>query len=545
MDRRLLLAVALSSAVLFTYPLVLARIYPNAVRDITPEGAPHLAQQNIPPEGVPVMQNVQEPSPSTFQPTTHEIIGRALSILYSDGSGGIQRLILPPYKDLQSRQAVALLTTKEVREHLFNLVVKDEDGLYRPIISSYHAEYKKDTAQFTSGLSNGLHIVKTFVSSGDSPIIAVSLRISNSTDQPKEFDAQATLSLQPPNGAAKTSYTTPVEAIIVTPERTMKITQPSVIKRPQQRQESPSQLALVERHFCLIANTPQGIDGVTVRSTQDGHGIETLLPIHRTVAPGTSEELRWLLYAGPSDYQHVKAVGQGFEESLRLGFLGHIGLLLLSVLKTIYAVVHNYGVAIILLTLLVSAVLAPFNLMSLNSMQRMKALQPLAETLRVKHKDNKEKFNKEYMELMKKHRVNPLAGCLVPLLVQMPIFFALLRVLSNSIELRGAGFLWIKDLSAPDHLATLPVVLPFFGDALNLLPLLTIAAMFLQQKVSQAAMGQTTPEGMPDMSLIMLIMFGVWMYHAPSGPVLYWLVNTLIMVVWFKITNLKPIVLDP
>ena len=145
---------------------------------------------------------------------------------------------------------------------------------------------------------------------------------------------------------------------------------------------------------------------------------------------------------------------------------------------------------------------------------------------------------------MKKHHINPLAGCLVPLLVQMPVFFALLRVLSNSIELRGANYLWIKDLSAPDHLAKLPFVLPFFGDELNLLPLLTIVAMFLQQKISQGSMGAANPQGTPDMSLIMLIIFGIWMYHAPSGPVLYWLVNTSIMVVWFKMVNLRPVVLE-
>lgn len=177
-------------------------------------------------------------------------------------------------------------------------------------------------------------------------------------------------------------------------------------------------------------------------------------------------------------------------------------------------------------------------------MQHMKAIQPLAEALRVKYKDNTEKFNKEYMALLKKHHVNPLAGCLVPLLIQMPIFLALLRVLANSIELRGAHFLWIQDLSAPDHVARIPISLPFLGDQLNLLPLLTIVAMFAQQKISQASLQQTNPEGMPDMSLIMLIMFGAWMYHAPAGPVLYWLTNTIIMIVWFKMANLRPVTIE-
>ena len=540
MDRRLLLAVALSSAVLFTYPLVLARLYPTTAQQITD----HPVQRGTGPTAATTVPIIQSP-PEPARPTTyHQIIGQALSLRYSDRSGAIQQLVLPLYEDLRSHESVTLLTTEDPREGLFSLVVENQDGGTQPLVSSYHVEYENDTAHFTATTPNGLQIEKAFIASTGSPVITSSLRVSNPTNQSLDFNAHAVLSLQPVNGTVKTSYTTPMEAIIVTPERLDKITQPAVIKRPKHRPASPSQVALIERHFCLISTVPPGTNGVTVAATKDGHGIQTRLPIHKTIAPHMTEEFHWSLYAGPSDYRHVKAIGQGFDASLRLGFLGHIGLLLLSILTSINAVVHNYGVAIILLTMLVSVLLVPFNLMSLKSMQRMKALQPLAEALRLKHKDNKEKFNKEYMELMKKHRVNPLAGCLVPLLIQMPIFFALLKVLSNSIELRGAGFLWIKDLSSPDHLAKLPAVLPFFGDELNLLPLLTIGAMFLQQKISQASMGQANPEGMPDMSLIMLIMFGVWMYHAPSGPVLYWLVNTIIMIVWFRIANLRPIVLE-
>ena len=540
MDRRLFLAVVLSSAVLFTYPLVLSRLYPPP----TPS-TPRSAQQGPEAATAPAVPIIQAPPEPTSQPAYHQVTGQDLSLLYSDRSGGIQRLILPPYEDLRSRQAVILLATEDPREQLFSLVVEDRDGVTQPLISSYHAEYTYDTTKFTATLANNLRVMKSFSVSADSPVITCEIRLSNPTDRPLDFSAHTVLSLQPVNGMTKTSYTAPTEAVIVTPERLIKVAQPSVIKHAKHQAEHPLQVALVGRHFCLISTVPPGVSGVTVAATRDGHGIQTRLPIHRSIAPGATEEFHWSLYAGPSDYRHVKAIGQGFERSLRLGFLGHIGLLLLAILTAINAVVHNYGVAIILLTVLVSVLLVPFNLMSLKSMQRMKALQPLAEALRVKHKDNKEKFNKEYMELMKKHRVNPMAGCLVPLLVQMPIFFALLRVLSNSIELRGAGFLWIKDLSAPDHLARLPTALPFFGDELNLLPLLTIGAMFLQQKISQASMGQANPEGMPDMSLIMLIMFGVWMYHTPSGPVLYWLVNTIIMIIWFRIANLRPVVLEP
>lgn len=539
MDRRLLLAVILSSAILFTYPLILARIYPQSAQ---PVAKSQTKPSTVATPAAPIMA----PSPKANGPAvTHQVSGPEISLLYSDRSGGIQRLILPQYRDLRTQQSVTLLDSPETSEHLLSLMTDDAAGTGPPLVDSYHADYTSDGADFSAATPGGLQINKSFTMQPGGRVIECSLRVHNPTDRAQELRAQVVLALQPMNGAAKTSYTAPIEAVLTTRDKQVKISQPSVVKRPKHRPEQPTQAALLERHFCLIATVPPNAGGAVASATSDGHGLRIALPIVTTVAPGATEEMHWKLYAGPRDYHHVRAIGQGFEESLRLGILGHIGLFLLMILKTLNAVAHNYGIAIILLTVLVSVLLVPFNLMSLKVMQRMKAMQPLSEALRVKHKGDQDKFNKEYMALMKKHRINPLAGCLVPLLVQMPIFFALLQVLSNSIELRGAGFLWIDDLSSPDRLAKLPFTLPFFGDELHLLPLLTIVAMFLQQKISQASMGAASPKGTPDMSVIMLVMFGVWMYHAPSGPVLYWLVNTVIMVIWYKLVNLRPVALEP
>ncbi len=429
-------------------------------------------------------------------------------------------------------------------EDVFQLVAQNEDGSFRPLANSYLSEYKEEVAKFTSTLASGLQIVKEFSTTHNFPVTRVSIRLNNPTNHPQQFSCQAMVTIHQMAGVTKTSYTSPIEGVAISADRRIKVTQPSVIKKSKHYTDALTHIALTERHFCIIAYSPQGAQGVTFQSTKDGLGLAAGIELSKEVPAQGQAELLWNIYAGPGDYQYVKSIGQEFAEPLHPGFLGQIGLVLLSLLKFIHRGVHNYGLSIILLTMFVSALLVPFNLMSLKSMQRMKAIQPLAESLRAKYKDNTEKFNKEYMALLKKHRVNPLAGCLVPLLIQMPIFLALLRVLSNSIELRGARFLWIQDLSAPDRLGKIPVSLPFFGDQLNLLPLLTIVAMFAQQKISQASMQQTNPEGMPDMSLIMLVMFGAWMYHAPAGPVIYWLTNTIIMIIWFKLANLKPVVLE-
>jgi len=158
--------------------------------------------------------------------------------------------------------------------------------------------------------------------------------------------------------------------------------------------------------------------------------------------------------------------------------------------------------------------------------------------LRNKFKDNPQKLNKEIMELYREHKVNPLGGCL-PLLLQMPVFFALYRALLNSISLKGAQFLWIKDLSAPDKL----YVFQAGGKSidLNLLPILMTIGMFIQQKISTvSSTSNAAAEQQKMMLIVMPIIFGFVFYNMPSGLVLYWFVNsTLMLINQWRISRVK------
>ena len=152
----------------------------------------------------------------------------------------------------------------------------------------------------------------------------------------------------------------------------------------------------------------------------------------------------------------------------------------------------------------------------MRSMKEMQALQPKIEALRVTYKDNPQKLNKEIMELYREHKVNPLGGCL-PLLLQMPIFFALYQVLMRSVALRGANFMWIKDLSEPDRLFMLPFSLPILGNELNILPILMTIGMFVQQKFTMAKASGEAAQQQKIMLIIMPLMFGVIFYRMPQG----------------------------
>jgi YidC/Oxa1 family membrane protein insertase len=201
-------------------------------------------------------------------------------------------------------------------------------------------------------------------------------------------------------------------------------------------------------------------------------------------------------------------------------------------MRICYNLTHSWGISVILLAVFLNILLFPLTLKSFKSMQKMQALHPQMEKLKAQNKDNPQRLNKEMMELYRKHKINPFGGCL-PLLLQMPIFFALYQALIKSIELRGSGFLWIKDLSMPDAVK-IPVALPILGNSINILPILMIIATIIQQNLSTKSMGTAVTEEQKQqqrmMMFMMPVMFGLIFYNMPSGLVLYWLVNTVLTV---------------
>jgi YidC/Oxa1 family membrane protein insertase len=250
------------------------------------------------------------------------------------------------------------------------------------------------------------------------------------------------------------------------------------------------------------------------------------------VAPGQSATRDLVYYAGPKKYAILKTLGLGQEEVMEFGWWSVVCKVLLVTLNAIYAVVPNYGVAIILLTILVRIVFWPVTHKSTESMKKMQALQPLMAELRTKYKDNPKKLQEETMLLYKKHKVNPVSGCL-PMLIQIPVFIALFVVLRSAIELRFARFLWVQDLSEPENL--LAGLLPF-GFSLNILPLLMVATMFLQQKLSPAG-GDPAQQRM--MMVIMPVMMLVFFYNMASGLILYWTVSNVLMIVQQLMAKLR------
>lgn len=249
----------------------------------------------------------------------------------------------------------------------------------------------------------------------------------------------------------------------------------------------------------------------------------------RILAPGSRQQHEFFLFLGPKRMSVLKDFGGTLDNVINFGFFDVIAKPCLWLMNFIHdRLIPNYGIAIILLTMLFKLIFWPLGTKSYKSMAEMKKLQPLMTEIREKYKDDKKKMNEEIMGLYRTYKVNPMSGCL-PMVVQIPVFFAFYRMLYGSIELRHAPFFgWVNDLSAPDRLFefgfSIPLMTPPYG-----IPVLTIimgATMFLQQKLSP-------PPGDPAQAKFMMMMpliFTFIFINFPAGLVLYWLVNNVLSI---------------
>jgi YidC/Oxa1 family membrane protein insertase len=246
------------------------------------------------------------------------------------------------------------------------------------------------------------------------------------------------------------------------------------------------------------------------------------------IRPGTQHTYHYSLFFGPKSMKILKQAGHDLGKALNFGWFTVLAKPCVWLMNRLYSVIPNYGIAIIILTVLIKIVLWPLGSKSYKSMSEMKKIQPLMKDIREKYKNDKKKMNEEVMGLYRTYKINPLGGCL-PMVVQLPVFFALYRMLYQAIELRHAPFfLWIDDLSAPDRLFHFGFSIPFMEPPYGI-PVLTIimgATMLLQQKMSPP-MGDPTQA---KMMMFMPLIFTVIFINFSSGLVLYWLVNNILSI---------------
>ena len=226
------------------------------------------------------------------------------------------------------------------------------------------------------------------------------------------------------------------------------------------------------------------------------------------------------LFVGPQAKEDLSQAASGMNYVVDYGILHFIAAPLFSVLTGIHKMVSNWGISIILLTVLIKLLFYPLSAASYRSMGQMRELAPRLQSMKEKFGDDKQKMQQAMMELYKTEKINPLGGCL-PILVQIPVFIALYWVLLGSVELRGASFMWLPDLSKPDTLFGSIWFLP-----LGPLPILMAASMFLQTKLNP----KPTDPMQARLMTMMPIIFSFFFFFFPAGLVLYWLVNNILSI---------------
>ena len=288
--------------------------------------------------------------------------------------------------------------------------------------------------------------------------------------------------------------------------------------------------AIQERYF-MKAVLPQTDQNSTLKLAVQGETVmtSTLLTEMETFNPGSEKSFTYQAYVGPKSLNILNKYDNSLAKSINFGMFDIIAKPCLWVMNFIYEnMIPNYGVAIILLTLLTKILLWPLGQKSYKSMNAMKKLQPLMAEIKEKYKDDKKRQNQETMALYRTYKVNPMGGCL-PMVLQIPVFFALYRMLYEAIELRHAPFFgWITDLSAPDRLFNFSFSIPFM-EAPYGIPVLTLimgATMLLQQKM-QPPMGDATQA---KMMMLMPVVFTFIFINFSAGLVLYWLTNNVLSI---------------
>lgn len=401
------------------------------------------------------------------------------------------------------------------------------DAVFQADISSDSLFIRDNTQSlvFTWTSPGGVVVEKIFSFTPDSYYIDMTVNVKNGSEG--VLKDNLTLSLTSQNTENKSRYGFEGPCALI--DKTFEKIEIDDIEENNLFQGLLKWIAIQDRYF-ISSIIPKKIEEARMTLSLDpGMGLEAMysLPMDG-LHPNTQQSYEYTIYFGPKSVNILKSCNCELDKAINFGWFDIIAKPCLWLMNFFYSYIPNYGLAIILLTVLVKLLFWPLGSKSYKSMNEMKKLQPLMAEIREKYKDDKKRMNEEVMGLYKTYKVNPLGGCL-PMVAQIPVFFALYQMLYGAIELRHAPFFgWIIDLSAPDRLFNFDFTIPFVEPPTGI-PVLTIvmgATMLIQQKL-QPPMGDPTQA---KMMMFMPIIFTVIFVNFSSGLVLYWLINNVLSI---------------
>ena len=528
LDKNYILALVLSMTILMGYPVLLNWLNPPSeqaqvkTEETRKETSSPMVSQVVQkttgalstPDG-PFLEKAVPASLIQFENAQYQLkfstLGGTITDLYYKGEEGreiTQNSFYQGDPEIPGLFGMSFSNERaELTHTIFKLRSKDERAQAFEFVYEKPGEYR---------------VVKQYSLNNAQPVIVLDVSIENLSPREKHFPIELQTGMNYELGEGHLPQE--IQAVASADKiRTADVKK--VSKKGFQVSEEVVWAGVIKKYFAVLARP--NWKSIAIQSKADDKTIRSTLRMEPvSIAPGSQAQKQFLIYAGPQRYETLREFG--FEDLLSRGFFGLFKIWLLMALKFLYGFVHNYGWAIIIMTLLIKAAFTPLTHMSFESMKKMQVIQPKLKSLQERYKDDPTKLNKEMMELYRRNKVNPMAGCL-PMLLQIPVFIAFYQVLNEMIELNGTPFIfWINDLAQPDRLFQFPFTLPILGDGFNLLPILMLGSMVWQQKLTPQA--GVNPEQAKIMAF-MPVIFGFLFYKMPSGLVLYWFVNNMLSIV--------------
>lgn len=532
MEKRTLIAIVLCILVIIFYNVLSEKIAPKRVPPQPQVPVPEEAVK-VPEEVVEVPKEEAPPLPEIPIIESQDVIVETdlVKAIFTTQGARLKNYWLKKYD-------YELISPTEENKYPLSLEIPGQPGLVSENWSSDKERLILDEisptgeVKFTYLTSQGLKIIKTFRFYNDSYRIDARVSLQNTTSQDL-YLPEYRLSWGPGIGEEEKKagrrygqFAGPVSFINGKLEKdTLEkgfLKPPSVkVGIPTIHQGKVGWVALKSKYFMAALVPSEAAQATIIEKDKRNKATVRIKMAPLSLKGEERVNQEFIIYPGPKDYELVKGLGLGLEQAVDLAWwswVTPISLLLLKLFKWLYKIIPNYGVAIILITILTKVILLPFTQKSFTHMRAMQAIQPKINALREKHKDKPQELNKQMMRLYREHKVNPLGGCF-PMLLQMPIFFALFGLLYTSIDLRGAGFIWwIKDLSLPDTVGYLA------GFPINILPILMGLTTVIQQKMT------TVDPRQAKMMLFMPIFLTFIFYNFASGLVLYWLMTNILTI---------------
>jgi YidC/Oxa1 family membrane protein insertase len=533
MDKKTVLAIALSFLVLVVWQLFFSKPAPGPVEEAakTPQG---MVEEVTPAPAAPPLKEeiaVVERQPSivpegTTAPREVVVEGPLYTATIDTAGGRIAHFTLTKYNDtIQDDSPPVDLVNKDAS------ILSPRVGFDTPIGSFSDdivyscpsedkvviaGDAKKEVTLTYTGKQFRIEKIYTFDPKGYT--VGFDVVVTNLTGENTAGDMSISLfdyvDESKKSWSIFGSYDYPSNYLVFVDKSLKKGTAKGVkVDKPEKMPGTTTWFGFDNKYFltALITDKLSGSEVEIVRSS-DTLAVGSVTMGDVSFPAGDSVTKDMTIYLGPKEATIMDRVGYSLSSAIDYGFFGFLSIPLVWLLSFFYSIFKNYGVAIILLTVVVRIVLFPFTYKSMKSMKEMQKMQPLMVELREKYKNDKEKLNQEVMRMYQTHKINPLGGCL-PLLLQLPVFIALYKALYVAIQLRHSPFLfWIKDLSEMDPYYVTPIIMG--------------ASYFIQQKLTPTSMDPTQQKIM----LLMPVIFTVIFLNLPAGLVLYFFVSNLLSI---------------